>query len=173
MIAQSKGLGGRDFGREEKEKPKKIILHTKDWEENKVYLYLSSRTSQIPTIYPHELMLETWLKLSGITFVNVDHKGKYTSRRGTLPFIEFNGEEISDIQAIYEVLSAKFEFNISSMLTQEEKNVEHAMIRMVENHLYWATMSWRSSNIDNTIKAYKISLPSFLNSKLPYFSSIS
>merc|ERR1712130_163414 len=74
-------------------KPKKPILHTKVWEEDKVYLYQSPRTPQ--------------------------------------------------------------------------SNVEHAMIKMVENHLYWAIMNWRTSNVDNTIKAYKVHLPTFYGSKIP------
>merc|ERR1719189_1869457 len=40
-------------------------------------------------------------------------------------------------------------------------------MRMVENHLYWAIMHWRTSNVDNTIKAYKIHLPTFYGSKIP------
>ena len=57
---------------------------------------------------------------------------------------------------------------VSELLTaedQEQKNVEHAMIKMVENHLYWTIMHWRTSSVDNTV--YKIHLPTFLGSKVP------
>merc|ERR1712204_105677 len=147
-------------------KPKKPTLHTKVWEEDKVYLYQSPRTPQIPSISPQELKLESWLKLQGIPYENVDHKAKLSSKNGTLPFIEFNGVEVSDA-ALIQTLADKFEKDMSAHLNKEQKNVEHAMIKMVENHLYWAIMQWRTSNVDNTIKAYKIHLPTFLGSKVP------
>merc|ERR1712045_537784 len=147
-------------------KPKKPILHTKVWEEDKVYLYQSPRTPQIPSISAQELKLESWLKLQGISYENIDHKSKLTSKTGTLPFIEFNGKEISDMDAI-KTLADKFGKDMSGHLDQEQRNVEHAMIKMVENHLYWAIMHWRTSNVDNTIKAYKIHLPTFYGSKIP------
>jgi len=147
-------------------KPKKPILHTKVWEEDKVYLYQSPRTPQIPSISAQELKLESWLKLQGISYENIDHKSKLTSKTGTLPFIEFNGKEISDMDAI-KTLADKFGKDMSGHLDQEQRNVEHAMIKMVENHLYWAIMHWRTSNVDNTIKAYKVHLPTFYGSKIP------
>jgi len=147
-------------------KPKKPILHTKVWEEDKVYLYQSPRTPQIPSISAQELKLESWLKLQGISYENIDHKSKLTSKNGTLPFIEFNGKEISDMDAI-KTLADKFGKDMSAHLDQEQRNVEHAMIKMVENHLYWAIMNWRTSNVDNTIKAYKVHLPTFYGSKIP------
>merc|ERR1739838_546831 len=153
--------------KDEPVKPKKPTLHTKVWEEDKVYLYQSSRTPQIPSISAQELKLESWLKLQGITYENVDHKAKFTSKNGTLPFIEFNGKEIADTDVIIDTLGDKFEKKISDHLTEDQKNVEHAMMRMVENHLYWAIMHWRTSNVDNTIKAYKIHLPTFYGSKIP------
>jgi len=112
------------------------------------------------------LKLESWLKLQGISYENIDHKSKLTSKTGTLPFIEFNGKEISDMDAI-KTLADKFGKDMSGHLDQEQRNVEHAMIKMVENHLYWAIMNWRTSNVDNTIKAYKVHLPTFYGSKIP------
>merc|ERR1719470_413795 len=111
-------------------------------------------------------MLESWLKLHGVVYENVDHKAKLSSKNGTLPFIELNGEEVSDSDII-STLARKFGKDMSSHLDQEQKNVEHAMIKMVENHLYWAIMHWRTSSVDNTVKAYKIHLPTFLGSKVP------
>jgi len=155
-----------DDKKAEPSKQKKPILHTKVWEEDKVYLYQSSRTPRIPSISPQELKLESWLKLQGIPYENIDHKAKLSSKNGTLPFIEFNGKEVADI-AVIKTLADKFGKDMSAHLNQEQKIVEHAMMKMVENHLYWAIMHWRTSNVDNTVKAYKIHLPSFMGSKVP------
>merc|ERR1739838_930437 len=101
--------------KDEPVKPKKPTLHTKVWEEDKVYLYQSSRTPQIPSISAQELKLESWLKLQGITYENVDHKAKLSSKNGTLPFIEFNGVEVSDA-ALIQTLADKFEKDMSAHL---------------------------------------------------------
>merc|ERR1712242_368428 len=164
---ESKEEGEKKEPKKAEPKPKKPNLHTKVWEEDKVYLYQSPRTPQIPSISPQELKLESWLKLQGIAYENVDHKAKFTSKNGTLPFIEFNGKELADIDLIINTLAGKFGKNASGHLNEDQKNVEHAMMRMVENHLYWAIMHWRTSNVDNTIKAYKIHLPTFYGSKIP------
>merc|ERR1719189_555284 len=144
--------------------PKAPVMHTKNWEEGKVYLYQSSRTPLIPSIYPQELKLETFMKLHGVPYENVDHKANLTSKKGSLPFVELNGEEISE--GVLPKIAEKFEKTMSAHLTAEQKTVEHAMLTMVESHLYWAIMHWRTLSVDNTLKAYKIHLPTFMASKI-------
>jgi len=153
----------------EKSKPvkqKKATVFKQDWEENKVYLYHSNRTPRIPSIVPKELKVESFLKLHGIPYENVNHNSRISLKKVKMPYIELNGEEVADVDVILKV-AEKFEKNMTENLTAEQKNVEHAMIKMVENHLYWAIMNWRSEYVDNTIKAYKINLTHYLDSKLP------
>ena len=147
-------------------KEKKPTVFKKDWEENKVYLYQTNRTPRIPSIVPKELKVESFLKLHGIPYENVNHNSRMTLKKVKMPYIELNGEEVAEVDVVLKV-AEKFEKNMSENLTAEQKNVEHAMIKMVENHLYWAIMEWRSDFMDNTIKAYKINLTNYLDSKLP------
>ena len=62
---------------------------------------------------------------------------KLRSKKGQLPFVELNGEEISDSSFIIKELSAKFEKDLDAALTGEQRTLSHAMISMVENHLHW------------------------------------
>ena len=62
---------------------------------------------------------------------------KLRSKKGQLPFVELNGEEISDSSFIIKELSSKFEKDLDAPLTAEQKTLSHAMISMVENHLHW------------------------------------
>lgn len=71
---------------------------------------------------------------------NVDHKMKYRSKKGLLPFVELNGEEIADSALIIKELSQKFNNDLDAGLTAEQRNLAHATISMIENHLAWVVM---------------------------------
>merc|ERR1711874_59581 len=148
-------------------KPKKPTSHVKEWEEDMVYLFQFTRSPQIPSISPFCLKLESWLKLHGIKYQNIDHKCKFRSRKGMLPFIELNGDEVADSNMIIETLAKKFDKEMPAQLSQDQKNVQHAMIAMVENHLHWTIVHWRSKDVDNTLKGYQLNLQTAIGSKAP------
>lgn len=100
-------------------------------------------------------------------FQNVDHKMKFRSKKGQLPFIELNGEEIADSAIIIRELSAKFDKDLNAGLTQEQRNIAHATISMIENHLVWILFYWRTKNPDLLIKGYKVNLQHALGCRLP------
>ena len=147
-------------------KEKKPTVFKKDWEEGKVYLFQSNRTPRIPNIVPNELMLESFLKLHGIPYENINHNSRISLKKIKMPYIELDGEELTEVDLIMK-MAEKFEKNMSENLSMEQMNIEHAMMKMVENHLYWAIMDWRTETMDNTIKAYNINLTNYLDSKLP------
>merc|ERR1719233_1925618 len=41
------------------------------------------------------------------------------------------------------------------------------MIAMVENHLHWTIVHWRSKDVDNTLKGYQLNLQTAIGSKAP------
>jgi len=62
---------------------------------------------------------------------------KHRSKKGQLPFIELNGEEIADSTLIIKELSQKFGKDIDAALSQDQRNISHAMVSMIENKLVW------------------------------------
>lgn len=68
---------------------------------------------------------------------NVDHKMKYKSKKGQLPFVEVNGEEIADSAIIIKELGTRYNTDLDASLTAEQRNVAHATISMIENHFAW------------------------------------
>ncbi|XP_059472139.1 failed axon connections [Neocloeon triangulifer] len=147
-----------------KESPK---VHKPDFEENVVYLYQFSRTPFLPSLSPYCLKVETWLRLAGLKYENVDHKIKFRSKKGQLPFIELNGEEIADSAIIVKELAAKFDKDLDKDLTNEQKTLSHAMISMIENHLFWVVIWWRSKHPENMLKGYKLNLQHAMGTKIP------
>ncbi|XP_026730492.1 failed axon connections [Trichoplusia ni] len=147
--------------------PPKITVHKANFEKDVVYLYQFSRTPLLPSTSPYCLKVETWLRLAGIKYENVDHKAKFRSKKGQLPFVELNGEEIADSSFIIKELSEKFNKDLDAALTPEQRVVSHAMISMIENHLSWVMLWWRAKYPDSVIKGYQVNLQNALNTRLP------
>ncbi|KAF7990409.1 hypothetical protein HCN44_000214 [Aphidius gifuensis] len=99
--------------------------------------------------------------------LNVDHKMKFRSKKGQLPFVELNGTEIADSAIILKELSQKFKKDLDVNLTNEQRIISHAMISMIENHLVWVNCWWRSKNTDLVLKGYKINLQHAVGSIFP------
>merc|ERR1712088_12091 len=179
VIAEEEAAQANEEKKDEEKKPaeeakkakepkaKKPVSHVADFEEDMVYLFQFTRSPQIPSISPFCLKLESWLKLHGIKYQNVDHKCKFRSKKGMLPFIELNGEEIADSNMIIETLATKFGKEMPAQLSAEQKNVQHAMVAMVENHLHWTMVHWRSRESDNILKGYKLDIQTMIGSKAP------
>ncbi|XP_060520097.1 failed axon connections isoform X2 [Cylas formicarius] len=167
---EAKQEAGGDATAAQKEKeaaPPKVIVHKTNYEKDVVYLYQFSRTPVLPSMSPYCLKVETWLRLAGVKYENVDHKMKYRSKKGLLPFIELNGEEIADSAIIIKELSQKFGNDLDIVLTTEQRNLSHATISMIENHLSWVVMWWRSKYPDSVIKGYKVNLQHALGTRIP------
>lgn len=147
--------------------PPKPTVHKANYEKDVVYLYQFCRTPFLPSVSPYCLKVETWLRLAGLKYENVDHKMKFRSKKGQLPFIELNGEEIPDSAIIIKELSQRFDKDIDACLTNDQKSLAHAMISMIENHLLWVVIWWRSKYPDNMIKGYKLNIQQAIGSKIP------
>ncbi|XP_059055348.1 failed axon connections [Achroia grisella] len=145
----------------------KLTVHKINFEKDIVYLYQFSRTPLLPSISPYCLKVETWLRLAGIKYENVDHKAKFRSKKGQLPFVELNGEEIADSAFVIKELSEKYNKDLDAALTPEQRVVAHAMISMIENHLSWVILWWRAKYPDSVIKGYQVNLQNALNTRLP------
>merc|ERR1712126_139515 len=47
------------------------------------------------------------------------------------------------------------------------KNVQHAMVAMVENHLHWTIVHWKSKDAENILKGYKLDISNVIGTKAP------
>jgi len=145
----------------------KPTIHKLDYEKDVVYLYQFSRCPTIPSASPFCLKVENWLRMNGIQYENVDHKMKYKSKKGQLPFVELNGKEIADSDIIIRELSQHFDKDLDFGLTEEQKNVSHAFESMLNNHTSWVVRWWRYNNPQEFLDAAQLDIKRTLNSKLP------
>lgn len=148
-------------------KAPKPEVHKVDYEPEVVYLYQFSRCPTLPSASPFCLKVETFLRLAEIKYENVDHKMKYKSKKGQLPFVELNGREIADSDIIVKELSQHFNKDLDANLTAEQKTVSHAMESMLNNHTSWVVRWWRYNNPTEFLKASQMDMKKTLNSRLP------
>merc|ERR1719225_2444532 len=118
---------------------------------------LQGRTPTTPSISAIHLKLESWLKFHGVKYENVVEKGN-------LPAAALLPMQSSDYLA---TLAAKHDKEMPMELTDEQKNIQHAMLALAEKNLQFAILSWQCANLDNTIKGYKLNLQTYLGSKAP------
>lgn len=97
----------------------------------------------------------------------MDHKLKFRSKKGQLPFVELNGEEVADSAIIIRELAQRFGHDLDAGLTVEQRNVSHTTISMIENHLVWVVVWWRSKYPDQVLKGYKVNLQHALGTRIP------
>ncbi|XP_035225608.1 failed axon connections-like [Stegodyphus dumicola] len=145
----------------------KPAVHKTDYEKDVVYLYQFSRCPTLPSASPFCLKVETWLRMTEVRYENVDHKMKYKSKKGQLPFVEINGVEIADSDIIIKELSQIFGKDLDENLTLDQKNVSHAFVSMLNNHTSWVMRWWRYSHPGEFLKAAQLDIKRTLNSKLP------
>ena len=138
-----------------------------DWEKDKIYLYQFTRCPTIASASPFCLKVETFLRMTNLTYENIDHKMKYKSKKGQLPFIELNGKEIADSDLIIKELSEKFEKNLDEGLTAEQKVTSHAFESMLNNHTSWVVRWWRYNNPSQFLEIAKLDVKQAVKSVLP------
>jgi len=132
-----------------------------------VYMYQGPRCAVLPSTNPACLKLETWLRLTNVKFESVTQH-KMTSRKGQLPFVELNGEEIAESPSLLQELATRIGVGIDEWLTSEQRNISYCIITMLDNHFSLILKAWISKNPKEMLKAYNITdLQQLIRTKWP------
>lgn len=144
-----------------------VTVHKKDFEKDIVYLYQFVRSPTLPSLSACCLKVETWLRMNGIQYENIDHKLRYKSKRGQIPFVELNGKEIDDADIIIKQLSLHFNKDLDEGLTEDQKTQSHAFDSMLNNHTGWIVRWWRYNNPQEFLDTAQLDIKRTFNSRLP------
>ena len=60
-----------------------------------------------------------------------------TGPKGKVPWIEYNGDIYSDSTFIIRHFNTEMGLELNKGLNPEQKAIEHALQKMVEEHMYW------------------------------------
>jgi len=108
-------------------------IQKRDWEKDVVYLCQFPLCPSVRTISPFALKLETWLRLTNIKYENI-FTMKFHPRTHQIPYIELNGESLSDSNLIISKLTEHFAVSLDNDLTGEQSAMSQATTSMLENY---------------------------------------
>ncbi|XP_006812515.1 failed axon connections homolog [Saccoglossus kowalevskii] len=100
-----------------------------------VILHQTGRSRFTPSLSPFPLKLETYLRFAKIPYKSVH--GRQLSPKGKTPWIEYNGQTLSDSGFIIEFLNKEFKVDLNTHLSPSDIAVARAFQKMAEEHLYW------------------------------------
>uniref|UniRef100_A0A914ICK2 Superoxide dismutase n=1 Tax=Globodera rostochiensis TaxID=31243 RepID=A0A914ICK2_GLORO len=140
------GIGGhKHSSMKMKASPRALIV--RDWKPDVVYLVQFPRTHIVPSPSPFALKLETWLRINGLKYRNVDNEFKKTSSKGQIPFIELNGRQFADSNLVMDHLRTNFKLPIDSRLSTYERALCRSFTVLIEESLFRCLQYDRSIDI--------------------------
>ncbi|MDB6063470.1 MAG: glutathione S-transferase [Verrucomicrobiaceae bacterium] len=102
----------------------------------------------LPDASPFVMKAMLLLKMAGLDYQE-NHGGYKHAPKGKLPFIDDDGELISDSTFIRFHIEKKYGFDFDAHLSPEQKATSWAFEKMCEDHLYWAMIDLRWLDPDN------------------------
>lgn len=106
-------------------------LQKEDYEKDIIYLVQFPVSPFIRSISPFALKLETYLRLKKICYEPL--YSLQFSKKGQIPFIELNGEQIPDSNTIIKELEKRGIAKLD-ILTEQQKAINHLTKITLENH---------------------------------------
>jgi len=104
-----------------------------------IVLHQFARNWGIPNQSHFCVKVETYLRMAKLPYQIVE-SFPFKGPRGKLPFIEDQGNKISDTRLIVHYLKARYGDALDAKLTPEETGEAMALQRLLEEHLYWVSM---------------------------------
>lgn len=97
----------------------------------------------LPNASPFCLKLETWLRMAGLDYEVVITPDPRKTPLGKLPVIEHDGRHIADSGCAIAYLEKACNVRLNASLNPAERAHAHALMRMIEEHDYWAALYFR------------------------------
>ncbi len=112
-----------------------------------ITLYQFTPAWGIPNLGQFNVKVETYLRMTNLSYKVIDTM-PLKGPKGKLPYIEDNGQKISDSRFIIEYLKQKYGDPLDSDLSTEQRAIMTAIQRLLEEHLYWIGMytRWQYTN---------------------------
>ena len=100
-----------------------------------VVLHQMPPNNRVLNVSPPSLKLEAYLRMN-----NIPYESEYSfsrSSKGKVPWIEYNGNTVTDSNFIIRFLNEEFKFDPDAHLSIVEKAIAHSMLVTLEENTYW------------------------------------
>lgn len=104
-----------------------------------------------PTASPFCMKSICMLQASGIPYELVETFDPRQAPKAKLPFIEVDGQQVPDSEQIRAFIETAADLDFDEGLSERERGISRAMIRMVEEHIYFAIVADRWAEDDNWV----------------------
>lgn len=108
----------------------------------------------LPSVSPFCLKLDTYLRIVDIPFEVVIDKVPFGAPKKKMPYIEHNGRSLGDSSFIIQYLEETFGCDPDAGLSAEQRAVSHAMLRLLDENLYW-TMVYDRWMVDSNWASFR------------------
>ena len=117
-------------------------LRKPDYQKDIIYMVQFPVSPFIRSISPFALKLETYLRLKKVPYEPV-YTQRFKSKKGQIPYIEINGEQIPDSNQIIQELEKRGIAKPDIEINPTQKAVQHLTKVAIENHTCITGFHWR------------------------------
>lgn len=118
-----------------------------------------------PTASPFCMKAMCMLHAAGLPYETIETGDPRKAPKAKLPFITANGEDIPDSEQIRAFIETAADIDFDEGLSERDRGISRAVIRMVEEHIYFAIVADRWAEDDNwdyVRKAYFNEVPAII-----------
>lgn len=94
----------------------------------------------LPNASPFCLKLELYLRMAGLPYRNAYTLELHKAPKGKLPWIDDDGTAVADSGLVIDYLKRKYGDPLDAGLNPEQHALALAIVRLIEEHLYWAVL---------------------------------
>ncbi len=109
-----------------------------------IKLYKFGQVGDVVDASPFCVKVEAYLRLAGIPYETASGP-QYLRKapKGKLPYIEDNGKQIPDSSFILDYVRETYGDKVDVQLSDRDKAIAHAFIKMLDENLYWVLVHAR------------------------------
>lgn len=117
----------------------------------KIVLYTFGPIWGAPSLSPPCGKFETWLRMAGLQYeVNLHADLANQAPKGKAPYIEYEGQLMSDSTLMIDFFRDKYGVDVDSGLSTRDRAISLAFRRMVKENMYWHVfrIRYHESNLE-------------------------
>ncbi len=120
-----------------------------------VVLHQFPHPKNLPNLSPFCMKLETYFRMANIPYVVNETVNPSKAPKGKMPFIEVDGQILSDSSVIVEHFQNYPDYDLDKHLSEQQRTLGLLIQRLCEDHLYWGIVYSRWQDPDGFDRHWK------------------